>query len=401
MLRLSVCLCLMASIALSASPIASRAQSLRSGEVPSSIILQTVSPPEPVLGADNRIHLAYELLATNASGLFVTLDKIEAMDQAGAVLATLERDALAKMIVHFTGKGTTLPPGVAAMIVMDVTFPPDGPLPQSIATRISATRAKPGPDGEPAPLEPDFPFPAQFVFTGASVPVGKSSAIFVEPPLRGDNWVVDGGCCETVTPCRGTVLVVNGKLFVPQRFAIDWFQLDAEGRDVTGDPSRLSSYPSFGAPIYSASDGVVVNLYDGAPEQMPDHPKGIRPENVGGNMLVVDVGNGAYAFYGHLQPGSVRVKLGDHVQAGEVIGLLGNTGNSTGPHLHFEIMDSPSPLNANGLPFVFPHFSSPGTVVEDAEIMQNPGKPLTIDKSRLAGSHKNQLPLNNEVVDFN
>ena len=107
----------------------------------------------------------------------------------------------------------------------------------------------------------------------------------------------------------------------------------------------------------------MVNLYDGADEQVPGaDAKGITTENIGGNMLVVDIGDGAFAFYAHLQRGSLKVKLGDRVTTGQVIGLLGNTGNSTAPHLHFHVMDGPSPLDANGLPFVFTQFSSRGVV---------------------------------------
>ena len=61
--------------------------------------------------------------------------------------------------------------------------------------------------------------------------------------------------------------------------------------------------------------------------------------------------NGAFAGYGHLQPGSVRVRRGQRVRTGERIGRLGNSGNSTGPHLHFQLMTRPSFVDADGLPF--------------------------------------------------
>ena len=73
-------------------------------------------------------------------------------------------------------------------------------------------------------------------------------------------------------------------------------------------------------------------------------------------MVVIDIGGGNFAFFAHLKPGSLRVKLGDHVARGDVIALLGNTGNSDAPHLHFHVMDGPSPLDANGRPYVLTHF---------------------------------------------
>ena len=183
------------------------------------------------------------------------------------------------------------------------------------------------------------------------------------------------------------------------RFAIDWIQMDTGDRVFDGDVSKLESYPYYGAEVHSVADGVVVNVYDEADEQTPGAIKGITTENIGGNMLAIDIGGGAYAFYAHMQRGSLKVKLGDRVKAGDVIGLLGNTGNTTGPHLHFHLMDGPSPLDANGLPFVFTRFSSPG-VAEVTEDTFEKGSPVRIDASRLAGDHRDQLPLNNQVVDF-
>jgi murein DD-endopeptidase MepM/ murein hydrolase activator NlpD len=68
--------------------------------------------------------------------------------------------------------------------------------------------------------------------------------------------------------------------------------------------------------------------------------------------VILDLGNGKYAFYAHLQPGSLRVKVGDRVKRGQLIGLVGNSGNSTEPHLHFHLSDSTSPLGAEGIPYV-------------------------------------------------
>ncbi len=378
------------------------AQSLKPSQLLSSLTVTPVSIPHPVLGADDHTHLAYELLVTNTSGLFVTLDRVEVLGGGGQghVLASYGGGALSKALVDFSRKGSLLPPGVAAMLVLDVSLPAGAPVPDQLVARISATRQAMGPDGKPVPMDPNGPFPARYSFTTAPAPVSPTPALVVEPPLRGKNWVAAGGCCATITPHRGTALAVNGKLYVPQRFAIDWVQLDGKHRAVTGDPAKLSSYPCFGAPVYSATYGKVVNLYDGLPEQVPGHPKDIKPETIGGNMIVVEIGAGQYAFYGHLQPGSLKVKLGGIVKPGQLLGLVGNTGNSTAPHLHFELMDTDSPLAADGLPFVFTQFSSPGTLAQDPDSVEDPGKELTIDPSRGAGQHIRQLPLNNQVVDF-
>ena len=98
-------------------------------------------------------------------------------------------------------------------------------------------------------------------------------------------------------------------------------------------------------------------MRDGIPENIPGHfGKGkiavaISYDTIYGNMIVLDLGNRQFAYYGHLKPGSIQVKEGDHVRRGQVIGRIGNTGSSFGPHLHFEITTSSSALRGEGLPY--------------------------------------------------
>lgn len=375
------------------------AQSLKPGEVLSQVTLAPISAPNPLLGADDRVHLAYELIVANPSKEFVTLDKVTAVDPAGKALWSLEGDALAAMARLYAGNGTTVPPGGTAVVFMDVSFAKGEALPERVLARIDATRRLAGTDGKPTPMPKDAPLPANFTFTAAAATPARPAAT-IAPPLRGKGWVAINGCCDSVTSHRGAVMAVNGILRVPERFAIDFVQLDAAGRLFTGDGAKLSSYAYYGTPIHSVADGVVVNLYDDTGEQVPGtDAKGITPANIGGNMVVVDIGGGAFAFYAHMQKGSLKVKLGDTVKTGDVLGLLGNTGNSTAPHLHFHVMDGPSPLDANGLPYVFTRFTGRG-VADESEDFFTTGKPAQIDASRLAGPHKDQLPLNNQVVDF-
>jgi hypothetical protein len=346
------------------------------------------------------VHLAYELAIENPGAQFVTLDKVEAIDPtSGSSLSNLSGDSLSRMIAMHSGDGNRIAPGGSAAVFMDVSFPHDERLPVSVAARITATRQGVGADGKPAPFPPEAPVPATYSFTGARIDVGQPARV-IDPPLRGAGWMATNGCCDRMTPHRKTILAVNGAFRVPERFAIDWIQLDANNRAFEGDGKKLTSWRFYGAPIYSVADGTVVNLFDGADEQIPGpHPVGIRTDNIGGNMVVVDIGQGAYAFYAHMQRGSLRVRLGQQVKAGQILGLLGNTGNSTAPHLHFHLMDSPSPLNSNGIPYVFRHFTSVGTGYAGDEDALEEGKAARID-SRLAGDHVNQLPLDNEVVTF-
>lgn len=375
------------------------AQSLTPDQILSSIVVRPLDQPHPVLGADNRVHLAYELKISNASKMFLTVDKVDPVDPSGKSLGAMQGDRLSSMMMLYSGSGTTLPGGAIGIIFMDVSVAKDAVLPKSVAARITATRQAVGPDGKPAPLPAGMPVPATFTFTSPEVAVGKPARV-IDSPLRGANWIASNGCCDRITPHRGAIITVNGIIQAPERFAIDWEQLDGQNRIYEGDKEKLSSWKYYGAPIYSVADGTVVNLYDESDEQIPGpNPTGMTMANIGGNMLVVDIGDGAYAFYAHLQRGSLKAKLGDKVKAGQVLGLLGNTGNSTAPHLHFHLMDGTSPLAANGLPYVFRRFTSRGVVpVGDEEAMED-GHAVRIEP-KLVGEHVNQLPMDNQVVDF-
>ena len=98
-----------------------------------------------------------------------------------------------------------------------------------------------------------------------------------------------------------------------------------------------------------------------SPELCPI-PKTITLENVDGNHVVLDLGDGVFAFYAHLQKASVRVAPGDRVKRGQVLGKLGNTGNTSAPHLHFHLMEGPSVLGSNGIPYHVDSFAITGQV---------------------------------------
>jgi murein DD-endopeptidase MepM/ murein hydrolase activator NlpD len=112
---------------------------------------------------------------------------------------------------------------------------------------------------------------------------------------------------------------------------------------------------------------------------------------------VVDIGGGRFAYYAHLQPGSLAVAVGDRVRPGQLLGLLGNSGNTDFPHLHFHVMNSPAPLGSDGLPFEFDSFTSPGTIANGDALLA--GEPAELD-TVLAGRHTRQIPMDLQVVDF-
>jgi hypothetical protein len=244
--------------------------------------------------------------------------------------------------------------------------------------------------------------PQKIEFSGVPVAVSEP-ALEIAPPLRGGGWIVGNGCC-VITAHRSATLSIDGTVHAPERFAIDFLQLDAADHLYNGDSASNASWPYFGDDILSVAGGTVIAAMDGQPEQVPGAlAPGATIQTAGGNYIVVDIGHGRFAFYAHLQPGSLAVHPGDHVKTGDVLGKLGNTGNSDAPHLHFQVMDGPSPLSSNSLPYVFSSFTGQGRMPND-DALAPPYPPVAVtvpvDKGVLAGPHSHQLPLNLQVIDF-
>ncbi len=331
-------------------------------------------------------------MLTNASHLYIMLDKVEAVDADGIVLAA--------MTVGWALENGAIPPGGAAVVLLDAALAPDAALPAQVATRITSTRRVKQDDGTFAPLPETAPVPATATFTVAGLPLGDP-AIAIDTPLRGNGAV--NGCCDAPVSHRTGSQAINGAIRFPERFAIDWIQLTPDGHMFTGDGSNLSDYAYYGAPVYAAADALVVSTYDGLEPQLPGkRDPNLKPADITGNSIVLDLGGGTFALYAHLLKDSILVRPGDRVTAGQELARLGNTGNSDAPHLHFQLMDGPSPLNANGLPYVLRAFASQGVLaggVDAAFDAADQGQPVVIDP-RLAGAHAAALPLNDEVVDF-
>lgn len=151
-----------------------------------------------------------------------------------------------------------------------------------------------------------------------------------------------------------------------QRYAVDWLITDAQGRSYAGDPKQLASYYAYGKPALAAAAGQVVVVIDGVPE----NPPGLMDTyNVAGNQIVLEIAPGEYAYYAHLQPGSMRVKVGSRVESGQPLALVGNSGNTSEPHLHFQISTRPNLYQAESLPALFVDSLLDGKPVERARPM--------------------------------
>lgn len=171
-------------------------------------------------------------------------------------------------------------------------------------------------------------------------------------PFEGEWTVFNGG--RTVEQNHHVVQA-------QQRFAYD-IAIAREGRSYRGAGKTLEDYYCWGAPVVAPSAGTVVAAVDG----LRDQPIGSR-EPGAGNHLILDLGNGEYAVLGHFRQGSLRVKSGDSVNAGQELGRCGNSGNTTEPHLHFHLQNSPRLGEGEGLPALFVDYVADGKHVARGE----------------------------------
>jgi murein DD-endopeptidase MepM/ murein hydrolase activator NlpD len=179
-------------------------------------------------------------------------------------------------------------------------------------------------------------------------------------PVRGDRWITANGFGEAEGHVR-TLIPAGGRQWLSQRFAADFERVDADGHLLRTGAAKTDStaYADYGADIVAVADARVARVIDGLPENRGEQRAiPITAETVTGNAVFLDLGDSRYAFYAHVQPGSIRVKEGDHVVRGQVLARLGHSGNSTRPHLHFHVCSRPSGLACDGLPYVLDRFTT-------------------------------------------
>ena len=348
--------------------------------------------PNPASGSDGRSHLVYELRIGNTTASSLELDKIEVLDEpSGKLLLSLDRDGLGKRFSIGGRRGAEsadLGVGQFGVLFLHVALEPNDALPRAIAHRISLRLAQPGID---------------FSATVARTPVVDRPLVVLGPPLIGAGYIAADGCCDSIRHVRA-LLALNGHFTLAQRFAIDWEQADSENRLVKADTKTVSNYTIYGRDVLAVADGTVVSSRNDLPEQVPGAlPQGMTIDQADGNFVVLDIGGGAYVLYAHMQPASVRVKAGDKVKRGDVLGKVGNSGNTQAPHLHLHVMDGPSPLASNGIPYVFESFKltaidKAGT--EDFDKAEATGSPLTLTPVSPPQILSRVMPLDLTVVEF-
>jgi hypothetical protein len=358
------------------------------------VLLSAASRPIPFRGADGRVHIDYELQVINARAVPVKLVSLEVLEAAsGKVLATVSGAEVASTFSLLGGAATdNVDAAQAGFFWIDLVLEPGQPLPKVLSHRVvtAAPEVK-----LTAAVKPASEGIVQTTQTGGNVSVSTRPALLIGPPLEGTGWVAFNGCCKEV-PHRRAGIPVNGVLYVSQRFAIDWIKLDANSQQSNGDSSKNENWPTYGQKAIAVADAKVVSVLDGLPERVANAlPTDTTMQNVTGNHVILDLGRGYYGFYAHLQPGSLKVRVGDSVKRGQVLALLGNSGNTTAPHLHFHVSDGMGPLSSQGLPYVIDSFTLKGVGVDVTEQGKVIVKPLPQQ-----GPQRATLPMDAYVVDF-
>lgn len=373
-----------------ASVVASAAGEHAKAEVALTPVVQSVmSPPRWYQGDDGQFHLQYELMLTNTIPLAVDVTEVEVLGD-GRSVEVLSGDALQAAMSPLgteTGTTTNLPASSVGIVWLDLSFESRRQLPKQVSHRLTVD------------IGPGLPIGPTLVDTGATAQVSQQQAVVIGSPLRGGRWVALGG---PAGPHRRALQAVNGHLRLSQRFAVDFSALlDDQGRSHTGDPDQSSSYFNYGQPVLAVAAGTVVDATDGLPDQIPNQNTPVPLADAGGNEVILKLDSGIYVGYGHLKPGTVRVEAGQRVRPGQVLGELGNSGNSSGPHLHLQLMTDPSFLDADGLAFVIDGFRLDGMVPSLEAFLQadTAGTPVPIDTA-LAGDQHRRGITNIDVVTF-
>lgn len=334
--------------------------------------------------------LVYEMRLSSYPPVAYMLDSIDVA--AGAKTFTFSGATLQSMMRFFGEKGPVpatrrIGPGQSAVVYFVLEFPKPADLPGTLQHTLHLTSA----DG------------SHHALTAEPLVVRRQPPVVIAPPLRGDDWLAfDSVHNGPDAAHRRTILIVGGQPWLAQRYAIDWVRyriVDGMANTWSGPESLNSSYFCYDNPVYSVADGTVVEATDGIPENVPHSGKyavNINLINAGGNHVVVDIGNNRYAFFAHMRPGTVAVKVGDRVKTGQILGHVGNSGSSTEPHLHMHIVDHPSFLAGHGVPYEFTSFSATGS----PETLARPHDEMVFRNFGAFQRFHDDYPATNAAVQF-
>lgn len=317
---------------------------------PPNLLMQVLDPPSQAYVHGQDV-VCYELMVTNLENTVGELLGLECLS-GGSPIARYTPEQLVSISRRLTFGGTalekaSLSPGETAVFYLWL-------------------------DGAKASHSLTHQLRLDFGYGPTTIEGAGTEVSFVEPvrvglPFRAKGRWAAIGAPSNQAGHRRAVIIVNGRPWVSQRFAIDWVLLGDDGLMAKGDGTKNEDHYCYGTEALAVADGEIVETYDQVPSQQPSLTQRAVPitlETIGGNWVALKIAEERYGMYAHLVPGSLRVKKGDKVKKGDVLGLVGNTGNSTAPHLHFHVSTTPSWISSVGMPYRIESYISSGKLVE-------------------------------------
>lgn len=344
-------------------------------------------PPTPVT-IDGQTRLFYELHLANFSRRPLDPVRIEVLDAAsGQAAAAFEGEALERQLDRSglqRGAEARAPiePGRRGIVFFELAFPPGHPAPHALMHRVDYRAV----EGEASVAQVE----------GAPLSIPQDAAVALGPPLRGGPWVA------IYDPAwerghRRVIYAIGGKARTPGRFAVDWVKLDKDGRKSNRASGLAGDAYSHGEDVLAVADAIVAGMRNDLPERRRLSERSDHSLDTGsGNFVSLDLGDGRFAFYGHLRPGSVRVVPGQRVRKGQKIAEVGFTGSASDPQLHFNVADGPTALASEGLPFVIERFHALGGYESIDGVGKTPWAPPREGQE----IRERELPAGNSVVMF-
>lgn len=369
------------------------------------VVTMIGSDPIPVKGSDQRFHVAYELSVLNYAPYPAVITSLDTIAPDGEVVTSRSQEqtrALTMVVPEISDAGAPdagIPPGGTGLLVLEDVYPDRASIPESVTHRISASFSPA--DGTPDPRAALWP--SNVTHVTASMGISGAEAIVLGAPLAGRGWVAGNGCCDVVNFHRNVLFPVDGTINGGERFAIDFTAVTPDlspGTPLTAETelrpgttgTTSQDYLAYGAPILAVADATVVKVTLGVPDTAPGTVPtgdGLTINDLGGNVVILRLRPDLFAFYFHLAPDSTTVKVGDTVTKGQAIAQLGNSGNSSAPHLHFQLGRSPRAFSGENVPYVFEELVLKGTLT-DAGLVAEP----------TPGPRRDELPLHESVLDF-
>jgi len=332
------------------------------------------SPPIPVTLGKNKV-LVYELHLTNFDVVPLTLKRISIFAARGYAdpISTLDGEKLSTAMIRVgaptvmlggssagNGDTRTLDPGGRNVVFLWIELPANQSAPENLRHELVFSSTPSGADK-----------PSEATLEDFAVAVDQSPVPVLTPPFDGGIWLAGDGPTNDSGHRRG-IFAIDGHIYSPERFAIDWVKVGPNGDSHHDEASKNENWWGWREPVLAVADGEITEVVDEFSDNTPRVLPPVTLDNIAGNHIVLQIAPNRFVTYAHLQRGSIKVRTGAHVHWGEVLALLGNSGNATAAHLHLQVTDRNSVLQSQGVPFVFSAFTylGPGSDYPEKQVSE-------------------------------